>query len=184
MSATSGLGLMSSLPIGGGVTARQYGFQVILGVGFGLSLSTLPLIARLEVEKEDHAVSMGAITQIRVLDRVNSELATILSPDQLAPLLRTTESIRTFNADQAAAIRESYGGGFNLQFRVMMYFAIGCLVITMCCWIRNPMDAQAREKVEEENRRKRIEAEQAEKDLESGEQVDGSKWAINQPSTA
>lgn len=46
------------------------------------------------------------------------------------------------------------------------------------------MDAQAREKVEEENRRKRIEAEQAEKDLESGEQVDGSKWAINQPSTA
>lgn len=107
-----------------------------------------------------------------------------MSPDQLAPLLRTTESIRTFNADQAAAIRESYGGGFNLQFRVMMYFAIGCLVITMCCWIRNPMDAQAREKVEEENRRKRIEAEQAEKDLESGEQVDGSKWAINQPSTA
>lgn len=188
-----GLGLMSSLPSSGGVTDRQYGFQVILGVGFGLSLSTLPLIARLEVEKEDHAVAMGAITQIRVLGglvgiavsqtiltgRVNTELRTILSQDQLAALFRTVESIKDFTADQAAEIRERYGWGFNLQFRVMMYFAIGCLIITLGCWIRNPMDVQARERVEEQNRERRLEAEQTEKDLEGGEQLDQSKWAIN-----
>lgn len=192
-----GLGLMSSLPVGGGVTARQYGFQVILGVGFGLSLSTLPLIARLEVEKEDHAVSMGAITQIRVLgglvgialsqailsDRVNADLANILPPNQLAALYRTIGSIRTFSAEQAAAVRESYGRGFNLQFRVMMYFAIGCLLVTLGCWIRNPMDVQAREKVEEENRKRRIKQENAEKNLETGQQLDEKKWAINDSRT-
>lgn len=49
-----GLGLMSSLSSSSDVQPQQYGYQVILGLGFGISLSSLPLIARLQVGPEDH----------------------------------------------------------------------------------------------------------------------------------
>lgn len=94
-----GLGLMSSLPTTGDIVARQYGFQAILGFGFGVSMSVLPLIARMEVGHLDHckltkpmneylppssifqgshvltcsnapAVNMAAVSQIRTLGGV------------------------------------------------------------------------------------------------------------------
>ena len=49
-----GLGLMSSLPVDEAVLARQYGYQTILGFGFGLSLSAIPVITRLELSHLDH----------------------------------------------------------------------------------------------------------------------------------
>jgi hypothetical protein len=52
-----GLGLMSSLSANGGVPPEQYGYQVILGIGFGLSLSCLPLIGRMQVGPKDHGMS-------------------------------------------------------------------------------------------------------------------------------
>ncbi len=54
MLQTIGLGLMSSLPMSEGISARQYGYQCILGLGFGLSLSSLALVARFEVKGADH----------------------------------------------------------------------------------------------------------------------------------
>ena len=54
-----GLGLMSTLPIFGDVPARQYGFQAILGFGFGISLSVLPLITRVQVGLHDHGQLPG-----------------------------------------------------------------------------------------------------------------------------
>lgn len=51
-----GLGLMSTLPTAAGdVVPAQYGYQAILGTGFGLSLSSLVIIVRVEV-KNDHDV--------------------------------------------------------------------------------------------------------------------------------
>lgn len=48
-----GLGLLSTLPASGPVTVRQYGYQAILGLGFGLSLSSLVIMARVEVGPSD-----------------------------------------------------------------------------------------------------------------------------------
>jgi hypothetical protein len=49
-----GLGLMSSLGTEAGeVRPEQYGYQAILGLGFGLSLSSLVIVSRMEVEAED-----------------------------------------------------------------------------------------------------------------------------------
>ena len=53
-----GLGLMSSLPISEAISARQYVYQCILGLGFGLSLSSLALVARFEVKAVDHGKSI------------------------------------------------------------------------------------------------------------------------------
>lgn len=55
-----GLGLMSTLPASGPVAARQYGYQAILGLGFGLSLSSLVILARVEVGPSDLGESDSA----------------------------------------------------------------------------------------------------------------------------
>ena len=48
-----GLGLLSSVPSSDVVLARQYGYQVILGLGFGLGLSSLVIVSRVEVDDAD-----------------------------------------------------------------------------------------------------------------------------------
>lgn len=96
-----GLGLMSTLPATAGpVPSAQFGYQAILGFGFGLALGSVAILARLEVKKRDiskcniddmHSISlssvsglltaclpelrepgiiMGTITQVRVLGGV------------------------------------------------------------------------------------------------------------------
>ncbi|KAK8080770.1 hypothetical protein PG997_008588 [Apiospora hydei] len=52
-----GLGLMATLPTSGDVSPAQYGYQVLLGFGFGLSLSSLIVISKLEVSGDDSGQS-------------------------------------------------------------------------------------------------------------------------------
>ncbi len=52
-----GLGLMSSLPSTEAVPRDQYGFQAILGMGFGPGLSSLVIMTRVEVEDDDLGTS-------------------------------------------------------------------------------------------------------------------------------
>ena len=48
-----GLALMSSPSSSETIPGRQYGFQAILGMGFGLSLSSLIIVSKVEVFEED-----------------------------------------------------------------------------------------------------------------------------------
>ena len=54
-----GLGLMSSLPSTEAVPRDQYGFQAILGMGFGPGLSSLVIMTRVEVEDDDLGMSIN-----------------------------------------------------------------------------------------------------------------------------
>lgn len=49
-----GTGLMSSLPTNGNQTNSQYGYEVLLGLGMGMSISTATFMNSLEVEFIDH----------------------------------------------------------------------------------------------------------------------------------
>jgi hypothetical protein len=49
-----GSGLMSSLPSDGSQTNSQYGYEVLLGFGMGMSISTATFMNSLEVEFIDH----------------------------------------------------------------------------------------------------------------------------------
>lgn len=49
-----GLGLMTTLPTSARVISPSiYGFQIILGLGFGLSLSCLVIVAQTEVKHDE-----------------------------------------------------------------------------------------------------------------------------------
>ncbi|KAL8843746.1 MAG: hypothetical protein Q9176_001954 [Flavoplaca citrina] len=147
-----GLGLLSTIPSSDTVLARQYGYQVILGLGFGLGLSSLVIVSRVEVDEADLAVTMGAITQVRVLggvvgiaiaqvvvsSTIRSDLPSILNPDQVEAFLESAGSIASLEPSQAAEVRRVYGRAFNLQTRMVMYFAIASLVVCLIGFRRHP----------------------------------------------
>jgi hypothetical protein len=160
-----GLGLMSSLPTAAGeVRAEQYGYQVILGLGFGLTLSSLVIVARMEVEAKDVGVAFGSITQIRVLGgligiavgqsllnaRLLADLKTVLPPDKLTALLRSTSAIAGFTSEEKAATAQSYGEAFNLQNKVMLGFGAAGLLASLGAWRRKPVEFA---EIEEKRRR-------------------------------
>jgi hypothetical protein len=63
-----GVGLMYSLPTDSiKMTNAQYGYEVLMGIGFGLGLTTVLTFARIVVSETNLSVMMGALTQIRVL---------------------------------------------------------------------------------------------------------------------
>jgi hypothetical protein len=87
---TIGVGLACSLPAdaSGGFPVRQYGFETVMGVGFGMTASTVLTLVPLVTEEKDarkfmvpttripilklttsknKAVIMGALTQLRTL---------------------------------------------------------------------------------------------------------------------
>jgi hypothetical protein len=51
---TLGIGLMSTISSGSRVDPKLYGFEVFVGVGFGLSVSTSSILAAIQCELTDH----------------------------------------------------------------------------------------------------------------------------------
>ncbi|EPE36690.1 MFS general substrate transporter [Glarea lozoyensis ATCC 20868] len=63
-----GVALMCSISIDiAELPKMQYVFEVLMGLGFGMGLSTLLVLVPLVVEEKDRPVTMGALTQVRVL---------------------------------------------------------------------------------------------------------------------
>ncbi|KAI1849686.1 hypothetical protein JX266_004635 [Neoarthrinium moseri] len=63
-----GIGLTCSLPTNStDISRSQYGFQVLIGAGFGLGLTSLLIFARAVVSEDHIGVMMGGMTQIRTL---------------------------------------------------------------------------------------------------------------------
>lgn len=103
-------------------------------------------------DKKSLAVTMGAITQVRVLggvvgiaiaqvvvsSTIRSDLPSILNPDQVEALLESAGSIATLEPSQAAEVRRVYGHAYNLQTRMVMYFAIASLVVCLIGFRRHP----------------------------------------------
>ena len=56
VSQVLGTGLLSLIPISDDVLARTYGFQVIMGIGIGLSIVSLMLIARVELSPNEQGM--------------------------------------------------------------------------------------------------------------------------------
>ncbi|PGH19325.1 hypothetical protein AJ80_04078 [Polytolypa hystricis UAMH7299] len=154
-----GLGLMSTLPDTGDIPHIQYFYQAILGLGFGLALSSTIIVSRMEVDAADHAVTMGAITQVRVLggsigiaicqailsSRVRHDLRQTLSKQQLADLLKSTSTIATLTPDQQRATSQAYGRGFKLQTIVLLGFAGASLLTSLLVFKRHAHSWDARD---------------------------------------
>lgn len=85
---------------------------------------------------------MGAATQIRVLggtiglaicsallsNYVSSHVSHLLTAEQLAAILQSSQNIRALPPQLQVDVRQVYAAGYNQQMRTMLYFSIASLV--------------------------------------------------------
>ncbi|KAI9778082.1 MAG: hypothetical protein M1839_008386 [Geoglossum umbratile] len=161
-----GLGLMSSLPTSSEIIGPQYVYQVILGLGFGLALSSLAVMIRVEAGVRDVALAVGALAQVRVLGGVvgvaiaqsllnsvvENELSRVLDQAQIDALRRSVSEIHNMTAAEAAFVRESYSKAFNLQSRTMMYFAMASFLLSFLVYRRDPVSLKELRNLQNEER--------------------------------
>ncbi|KAI4225156.1 MAG: hypothetical protein LQ349_007112 [Xanthoria aureola] len=120
-----GLALMGTLSVTSSAVPRaQYGYQVILGLGIGLTLSSLLIAAPTVIESKDTAVFIGGLTQARILggsigvavctNVLNNKVKTassFLSSEQLHGLLESAQTLRLLSPDLQKTVRQVYGKG-------------------------------------------------------------------------
>ncbi|KAK8080260.1 major facilitator superfamily domain-containing protein [Apiospora hydei] len=130
-----GIGLCSSIPYQSG--AVLYGYEVLMGFGFGMGLISLIIYAPLVVDREDLAVTMGAITQIRVLggtiglaigatilnNHLASHLPPLLTPMEMQQVAQSLSFVNGLPDATRDAVRQVFADGYNSQMRAMLYFS-------------------------------------------------------------
>ncbi|OTB13104.1 hypothetical protein K445DRAFT_169866 [Daldinia sp. EC12] len=143
-----GIGLASSVKFKSG--SAMYGYEVIMGFGFGMGLVSLLIYTPMVVSRSDMAVAMGAITQIRVLggtiglaisstvlnNHLASALPALLSPADIKQISDSVQHINTLPDTTRDAVRQVFADGFNMQLRVMMYFSVAVWVFAASLWER------------------------------------------------
>ena len=138
-----GLGLLFSVGLNGSVTAGRYAYECVAGLGFGLSLSSITIVARRSVDEADLSVAMGLTTQIRVLGGLvgigacQSLLNRLTGVDldrllgaEVRKLLRSSiQNINSLPAEQKDAVRKIYARGYRAQIIVSLGTAAAGLLI-------------------------------------------------------
>ncbi|KAE9375004.1 major facilitator superfamily transporter [Stipitochalara longipes BDJ] len=147
-----GTGLLSDLPSDGARTKSQYGWEVILGLGVGMSFSTATFATMIEAELLDNAVAQGTIAQSRILggaigiaastitmnNHLQSAFERVLSPDSLQTLFISPFSIRSYGIAVESLFRETFIAIFAADMRIAMYVSIAAFVASLCAWQKNP----------------------------------------------
>ena len=149
---TIGLALMGTLSTSDPtVPSSQYGYQVILGLGIGLTLSSLLIAAPTVIEPKDTAVFIGALTQARILGgsiglaictnilikKVRAKLH-FLSPQQLQELLQSAQTIKTLPLPAQKTVRQIFAEGYNEEFQVLIAFSGAAILATLMMWEKKP----------------------------------------------
>ncbi|CZT12847.1 related to multidrug transporter [Rhynchosporium agropyri] len=147
------------------IQAKMYGFQVFVGLGFGLMVSTVSMGASLECELRDRTVAQGIIAQARVLGGSigiaastailskmrHRYLSNILTTPQL---LNLEASSRSLTPAQHLAVQTAYSTSFSESMKVCAAVSGACVLATLITFRRTPMvimerrDEQAREYTE------------------------------------
>jgi hypothetical protein len=141
-----GVGLDSSISTNmeGGIQKSQYAYEVLMGIGFGLVLSSLLTFIPLVVDKKDIPVIIGAVTQVRVLggtiglaistvvlnSYVKSALREQLSADEIKAISQSLSEIGELTEEQRNFVRRTFAQGYNRQTRITLVFSA---VVVLSC---------------------------------------------------
>ncbi|KAI1072877.1 hypothetical protein LB507_011464 [Fusarium sp. FIESC RH6] len=152
---TIGVGLYSSLESSTSIASAQYGYEAIMGLGFGFNLSTILMMVPLVVTEKDLAVTMGSVTQIRVLggtiglavcsalliNHIKREAFKFLTTEQVAQILLSSENIGALAPETQSRIRVLYADAYSEQMRVMLYFSVASILSLVLLVERQPRKA-------------------------------------------
>ncbi|KAH7357280.1 MFS multidrug transporter-like protein [Rhexocercosporidium sp. MPI-PUGE-AT-0058] len=132
------------------IEAKMYGFQIFVGLGFGLMVSTVSLGASLECELRDRTVAQGIIAQARVLGgsigiaastailskMQHRYLSNVLTSSQLSILESTSH---TLTETQLLAVRKAYSTAFSESMKVCAAVSAACVLATLITFRKKPM---------------------------------------------
>ncbi|KAI0835531.1 MFS general substrate transporter [Hypoxylon sp. FL0890] len=147
-----GIGLMSMLNDATTETKAQYGFQVLLGLGFGLALGAGTIMASVQSQSQDLAVAQGAIAQARVFGgaigiavcsiifnkKVTTELGGRMDADDLAALHHSPTIAPWLPDDIKLLIRSVYASAFTNDVNVMIGIAAVGVAASLFTYERCP----------------------------------------------
>jgi hypothetical protein len=142
------------------VPKKFYGFQVFIGLGFGLSVSTLTVIATLESELRDNAVAQGIIAQMRILGgSIGIAASTAILGGKLGSVSeQELEALKsaphTLSAMQMQTIRTAYTEAFNKTMWINAIISGICAFAAIGTWNgRYDVRKKRAETIEREMRR-------------------------------
>ncbi|KAI1374886.1 MFS general substrate transporter [Hypoxylon crocopeplum] len=147
-----GIGLMSTLDDAATETKAQYGFQVLLGLGFGLALGAGTIMASVQSQTQDLAVAQGAVAQARVFggavgiavcsiifnEQVTTELSGMMDPEDMAALHHSPTIAPWLPDDVKLRVRSVYASAFTSDISIMICMASLGLVASMFTYERHP----------------------------------------------
>ncbi|KFY77332.1 hypothetical protein V499_03250 [Pseudogymnoascus sp. VKM F-103] len=154
-----GSGLLSTTGDGLRIPRAQYGYQVILGTGFGLAFTSITMMMALAHDFDTVAAAQGAVGQSRVLGgSISLAIGTIilnrhlrallthatspLSLPQLFSLRASLAVLSSFSEGQQEAVRAAYASAFREQMRVCAFVLVGGVVVTGLTWQRHPRSVE------------------------------------------
>lgn len=150
-----GSGLLSTISSSTTIEKKVYGFQVLLGIGMGMTFSSAGILISLNVDFRDHAVAQGIIAQMRVFGgslgiamanglvtrQARWDLVGILTSDQIEALQTSTRILETLSPVEKQAVQQVYTDAFDTTMRICTYTAVVCLVSALFTYQRNPPSA-------------------------------------------
>ncbi|PYI08190.1 MFS general substrate transporter [Aspergillus sclerotiicarbonarius CBS 121057] len=141
-----GVGLLYSVHPSTALPARLYGYQILSGLGVGLSLTTALMVMPSIVEKRN--LSLGSISQLRILggaigisiatnllnNTVKSRLKLELPLNALDDILKDISSVQTLSAHEQTLVRAAFADGYQKQLIMVLGFCAAQLLALSLMW--------------------------------------------------
>lgn len=112
-----GTGLLSTLEVTSSISHKLYGFQVLCGMGFGLTVSSSSILAAIECEIHSHAVAQGLTAQARVFGgSIGIAAATAIlavKEDSRDVQPGAQSDLRALQPEELDNLRHAYGQAFR-----------------------------------------------------------------------
>ncbi|OTB04013.1 hypothetical protein M426DRAFT_73723 [Hypoxylon sp. CI-4A] len=147
-----GISLMTTLSDTTTETKAQYGFQVVLGLGFGLAFGAGTMMASVQSQHQDLAVAQGAVAQARVLGgaiaiaicsivfnkKVTTDLGDAMRPDDINALRHSPTITSWLPEDAKLLVQSTYAQAFTSDIYVMIGIAVVGVIASILTYEKYP----------------------------------------------
>ncbi|KAE8388906.1 major facilitator superfamily domain-containing protein [Aspergillus alliaceus] len=145
-----GLFLFSETPFSTKISAAQYGYLVLAGLGTGTSVAVFYMMAPLVVEEKDQSIALSTGLQLRMLGGVlgvaasttilhnylKNRLTGTLSSEQLGLVISSSDAIGLFSPGTQLRIRQAYSVAYSEQVKLAGAFSVAQLLSVAMIWKR------------------------------------------------